>query len=165
MTSAKDEASRRDAPPSVERLRAQVHAAWSGATSPTPPLVDCPCPECTELEERLRGRDWRSVDSSLADGLEQDLPLMGARTFRALLPAFLLAALDAESEVGEFLGDSLEPGEFNTPRFEGLSNAQGAAVLAFLRFDPEDDEDPGGADGPQRSIREYWQRFDGAQTR
>ena len=144
--------------------RAPVRAAWSGVASPALPLVECPCPECTELEKLLLGCDWRSVSSELAERLEQDLPLMSARTFRALLPAFLLAALDAESDVGEFLGYSLEPSDFNTPRFEGLSQVQGAAVLAFLRLDLEDCErsNPVYADGPRRAIDEYWRRFEDA---
>jgi len=129
--------------------------------APAPPLVDCPCPECTELEQQLQGHDWRSLDLALAEGLEQDLPLMGAGTFRALLPAFLLAALDPGCEVDEFLGYALEPSDFNTPRFEGLSHSQGAAILGFLRLDLEECEtaNPAYADGPRRAIVEYWHRF------
>lgn len=164
MASEQEEEAPRAGPPATDRLRVQIRAAWFGVGSPAPPLVSCPCPECTDLEELLRGCDWRSVDRELAERLEQDLPLMGPHTFRALLPAFLLAALDAQSDVGEFLGYSLEPSDFNTPRFEGLHQAQGAAVLAFLRLDLEDCErsNPVYADGPRRAIEEYWCRFEDA---
>lgn len=162
MTRDDDEPPPLEGPPPAGGVRARIRAAWFDVGPPPLPLVDCPCPECTELEERLRGRDWRSVDPALAEALEQDLPLMGARTFRALLPAFLLAALDPDCEVGEFLGYALEPSDFNTPRFEGLSKDQGAAVLDFLRLDLEECEaaNPVYADGPRRAIQEFWSRFE-----
>ncbi len=161
MAGGNDPTPSQGSPSRADELRQQIRAAWSHAGAPASPLVDCPCPECTELEQRLRGRDWRSLDSALAESLEQDLPLMGARTFRALLPAFLLAALDPECDVDEFLGYALEPSDFNTPRFEGLDRSQGAAVLGFLQLDLAECEaaNPAYADGPRRAILEYWHRF------
>lgn len=96
------------------------------------------------------GRSWRDVDAELAERHERDLPLLSGAAYRALLAAFLLAAL--------------EPGDFITPRFEGLTSAQGAAVLAFLRLDLEECEasNPIHADGPRRAIAEFWGRFDPA---
>lgn len=152
-------------PPSpADALRQRIRAAWSHVGAPAPPLVDCPCPECTELEQQLQGHDWRSLALALAERLERDLPLMGARVFQALLPAFLLAALDPECEVDEFLGYALEPSDFNTPRFAGLTSAQGKAVLDFLRLDLEECEasNPIYSDGPRRAIEEYWERFEPA---
>ena len=141
-----------------------IRSAWEGVGPPRPPLVDCPCPECEELEGSLIGRSWREVDAALAERHEQDLPLLRSAAFRALLAAFLLAALEPDCEVGEFLGYSLEPSDFNTPRFAGLTAAQGAAVLAFLRLDLEECEasNPIYADGPRRAIAEFWERFDQA---
>lgn len=152
-----------DAPTSAAVARL-VRSAWEAAGPPRAPLIDCPCPECVELERSLVGRSWRDVDAELAERHEQDLPLLSGPAYRALLAAFLLAALEPDSEVGEFLGYSLEPGDFNTPRFEGLTTAQGAAVLAFLRLDLEECEasNPIYADGPRRAIAEFWGRFDPA---
>ena len=151
-------------PASEDRAAAvadRIRAAWADVGAPGGPLVSCPCPECEELEAALRGVGWRDADAALADRHEQDLPLLDAAPYRALLPAFLLAALDPESEVGEFVVYSLEPSEFNTPRFEGLTEAQGAAVLAFLELDLKECEasNPVYAEEPRRAIEEYWGRF------
>ena len=139
-----------------------VRSAWENVGPPSEPLVDCPCPECEELEGSLLGRSWRDVDAELAEQHEQDLPLLNGAAYRALLAAFLLAALDPECEVGEFLGYSLEPSDFNTPRFAGLTPAQGRAVLAFLRLDLEECEASNQiyADGPRQAIAAFWERFD-----
>ena len=148
--------------PSADAVAGSVRAAWAAAGPPDAPLVDCPCPECEELERSLLGRSWQQVDDELAERHEQDLPLLSGAAFRALLPAFLLAALEPECEVGEFLGYSLEPGDFNTPRFAGLTPAQGRAVLDFLRLDLEECEasNPIYSNGPRRAIEEYWERFE-----
>ena len=150
--------------PTSAAVAGLVRSASEAAGPPSTPLVHCPCPECAELERSLVGRSWRDVDAELAERHEQDLPLLSGTAYRALVAAFLLAALEPDSEVGEFLGYSLEPGDFNTPRVEGLTSAQGAAVLAFLRLDLEECEasNPIYADGPRRAIAGFWGRFDPA---
>jgi len=137
-----------------------VRSAFAAVRAPALPLVDCPCPECEELEQRLAGKAWTDVDAALAEELETDLPLLNGSAFRALLPAFLLAGF--EEACGEFLVYGLEPGDYNTPRFEGLTDEQGAAVLAFLRWcvaDAEADGDEIYVDDPRRAIEGYWGRF------
>jgi len=122
--------------------------------------VDCPCPECEELERLLVGKAWTDLDGALAERLETELPLLSGRAFRAYLPAFLLAGY--AEQVGEFLHYALEPGEFNTPRFEGLSDPQGRAVLDYLRWVVAECEAEGDeiyVEEPRRAIAEYWGRF------
>ena len=80
------------------------------------------------------GRSWRDVDAELAEREQDSAPEQrGLPRARGIPPGHA----EPDSEVGEFLEYSLEPGDFNTPRFEGLTSAQGAAILAFLRLDLE----------------------------
>lgn len=85
----------------MERLRDQIREAF-----PPKPFAEsataCPCDECVEIKNALRGKSWDEVSTEFID-FTCSPALFTPEAFQAFLPAYMLRGLDNLTREGVVL--------------------------------------------------------------
>jgi len=124
-------------------LSAQIERAW--ADTPMPPEGGIAASsdkydDRAELEQVLRGRQWRAVPLETLVELRMELPALTPEGLRYFLPAFLLASLeegDAGEEIRFFLLSYFQVSVRNgtlSKRLAGFSSGEREALRVFFEY-------------------------------
>ncbi len=112
----------------------------------------------------FRGHPWRQVPRGVIRARYDSLPLLSAEGRHFYLPAYLLAALDTDDDIRQWVLYDLMPStpgeleEWMKSRNDRLSPAQKAAVRSFLAYIHETSDEVIQREEAKSALGWYWGR-------
>ncbi len=152
---------------SLDSVKSSIRAAFDGVTLGDGvglwqgQAIDDYEGEDAEASARARDikHDWSAIPSQDLRRCESSLSFFDADGMRFHIPAFMIAELDDHLDVGCLYTLTSVYDDYSLGQLSGLSDGQRAAIVDFLRFMVQEDEDAlSDAAKIQRAIDEYWTR-------